>query len=282
MCSGKVGRGIATTSRESSPPGAKSHAIIAGNGAAHVPGIRRGTRVKKICRLVRARDVWVVGDDVVLHWDGASWSEALSGMHETLLGIWQGAPDDVWMAGLTWDTDRGLLRHWNGSDWQWREVPGAWTLWEISGRQDQVWLGGTATSGSAHGFLAQGTGMSFSAMDYSGGSLRGIWGSAREDVWVAPYSGPLQHWDGSNWSSHVAGPEDMRLMGLSGSASDDVWAVGLRGVILHWDGASWHEVESGAGDNLSAVWASARNDVWAVGSSVLHWDGSRWHRLAVR
>lgn len=56
------------------------------------------------------------------------------------------------------------------------------------------------------------------------------------------------------------------LTALWGSASDDVWAVGTYGTFLHWDGAAWESVTTGYPLTLWGVWGSASNDVWAVGS----------------
>jgi hypothetical protein len=127
-----------------------------------------------------ADDVWTVGDDCVLHWDGQVWEVALSQVEESLMGVWQRGSDDVWMVGLTWDTDRGLLRHWNGSEWQWLEIGSASTLWEVWGSGADVWFAGSAASGA--GFLGRGDGMDFGRLSYAGSSLRSLWGSSNEDV----------------------------------------------------------------------------------------------------
>jgi len=55
--------------------------------------------------------------------------------------------------------------------------------------------------------------------------------------------------------------------------------------VLHWNGYGWSRVNSGTTANLTAVWGTGPNDVWAVGGtstttgsagSILHWDGSTW------
>lgn len=60
-------------------------------------------------------------------------------------------------------------------------------------------------------------------------------------------------------------PQGHWLFGVWASAGDDVWAVGLGGTILHWDGRRWAQVESGTRMALRGVWGSSAHDVWAVG-----------------
>jgi hypothetical protein len=66
------------------------------------------------------------------------------------------------------------------------------------------------------------------------------------------------------------------VTGLWGTAANDIWAVGSYGGTEHWDGAKWTAVKTNVTERLEAVWASAQNDVWAVG-----WGGRilRWRGL---
>ena len=57
-----------------------------------------------------------------------------------------------------------------------------------------------------------------------------------------------------------------------------MWAVGERGNILHDDGKGWGRSESGTGQDLYAVWAAGKDDVFAVGDkgTIRHFDGQAW------
>ncbi|HVU00679.1 MAG TPA: hypothetical protein VHE30_02975 [Polyangiaceae bacterium] len=222
-----------------------------------------------------ADDVWAVGDDVILHWDGSEWSAPLTDMSEELIGVWATGPDDVWMAGLATDVDTGLLRHWDGTEWTAALTSSAKTLWEVwANDAGDVWTGGTSPTGD--GFLAHGDGSAFDAADYAGGSPRGLWGSATDDVWIAPWHEPFQHWDGVRWSATDAA---FSALSLSGSGPTDVWAAGIDGTIAHYDGAAWSTSASGTTNTLASVWATAADDAWAVGGggTVLHWNGAAWN-----
>jgi len=225
-----------------------------------------------------ADDVWAVGTDIALHWDGSSWSVKLQDISETLLGVWQTGPDDVWMVGLAWISDSGLIRHWNGETWSGTELRGVSSVWEVwNSPENKLWFGGSAVGGT--GFLGHGQDKQFSRASYQGGSLRGIWGVSSDDVWVAPYEGSMQHWDGSSWSEHNLGVNSARMLSVSGSSTNDVWAVGLHGLIEHWDGDQWNQVDAHTDATLWSVWAPAADDAWAVGGTIMHWEGDSWQRV---
>ncbi len=71
--------------------------------------------------------------------------------------------------------------------------------------------------------------------------------------------------DSDGWCWENPRPQGFPLNALWATADDDVWAVGLVGTILHWDGESWAYVASGTLQPLDGVWASGANDVWVVG-----------------
>jgi hypothetical protein len=235
-----------------------------------------------VCGL-SATDIWASGDDVVLHYDGTAWSVVLVDMFEQLPGIACRGVDDVWIAGITTDVQSGLLRHWNGDDWI-VGLPGGirsfWDVWSTAG--GAVWTGGSSVDGV--GVLARGDGgTAFDFVEtYEGGSLRALWGTSDDDLWISPYEGPFEHWDGTNFV-HEFGESPVTILGMGGAATDQVWAAGLEGTILHFDGASWTPQESGVESNLTNVWAAAADDVWISGSAgiLLHSDGTAWERVPV-
>jgi hypothetical protein len=119
------------------------------------------------------------------------------------------------------------------------------------------------------------------------------------DVWavgVAADRPLIEHWDGSQWQirpffarSDIGG----ELSAVTAVRPDDVWAVGWQGpfsertqLILHWDGAVWRAASGPNRDlprrsYLTAVAATSRTDVWAVGGAgggtlVEHWNGTAW------
>lgn len=91
----------------------------------------------------------------------------------------------------------------------------------------------------------------------TGNTLRGLWGSAPNDVWAVGDSTGL-HWNGTAWSSvsGVAGN------GVWGSGANDVWAVAAN-QIVHWDGTRWQSAFTPSAQ-INGIWGIPPNDVWAV------------------
>jgi hypothetical protein len=106
----------------------------------------------------------------------------------------------------------------------------------------------------------------------------GWWATRRGPIPLTSYppqsSGGIAHWDGVAWST-VSIQSMPSLLAVWGSASNNVWAVGSGS--LHWNGTTWLRSDP-AQSNLYAVWGNAANDIWAAGNSglVVHWDGDAW------
>jgi hypothetical protein len=113
-----------------------------------------------------------------------------------------------------------------------------------------------------------------------GGFFNGVWANTDFDIWFVgreTLESPIAaHFDGFSIQAEHL-PGTGWLYAVWGSASNDVWAVGTNGLILHWDGTQWLTVPSGTTENLYGIAGTASDDVWAAGKTVmLHWDGSSW------
>jgi len=106
--------------------------------------------------------------------------------------------------------------------------------------------------------------------------------SSRTDGWIVggkhlgdpPAPGIVMHYDGAAWTE-VAAPGLLELNAVFALARDDVWAGGLNAV-YHYDGLSWTTYP--ADGWVWVLYFSAPDDGWAgVGDGwFLHWDGSSW------
>jgi hypothetical protein len=243
-------------------------------------------------------DVWSVGsygmqgtDGKALaeRWDGSSWQQVAmptpSGANEVrLTGVAAVSPNDVWAVGSWAGTGTGegyasLTEHWNGS---------SWTIVPSPRPGYNRWLSGVVAL-SASDVWAVGT---------YGQSVSGL----------AHFRTLALHWNGTKWT-RVTSPRpgghsaNSRLFGVAAVSPRSVWAVGTytgshpgstRTLTLHWNGQQWKQVASpnvrGRGNELSAVAAVGRNDVWAVGGPgdgrrgqplAEHWTGHRWQIVPV-
>ncbi|MBX7196747.1 MAG: hypothetical protein K1X94_32140 [Sandaracinaceae bacterium] len=264
-----------------------------------------------------ADDVWAVGTlGTILHFDGATWSAVPSGTTTGLNAVWGSGADDVWAVGgeSFWtftDEGTGVLLHWDGTRWS-TTMPGSRGLFGVWGTSaSDVWAVGHDTILHYDGatWTRQPTDMPYAlysvyaaapddvwavgdywpVLHYDGSTwtaapdgLRGIgatgavWGTGADDVWTSSLIRGRSHWDGNAWST----PGSTGVVAFGGTGADDVWGVG--GGITHFDGSAWSGSPSPTEAPLRAVWASARDDAWAVGDAgtILHFDGTTWTRWA--
>ncbi|MBV8760256.1 MAG: hypothetical protein JO257_23395 [Deltaproteobacteria bacterium] len=80
---------------------------------------------------------------------------------------------------------------------------------------------------------------------------------------------------------------DVQAFAVAGVGPSDQWAVGAGGRAMHFEGEFWNSFPTGVQNTLINAWATAKDDVWAVGQSrnstpsiILHWDGTTWSALA--
>jgi hypothetical protein len=237
-----------------------------------------------------AADAWAVGQGFTSagvnptlsgHFDGISWSQVPSpnpGTANVLTAIAVQGNLEAWAVGSTVSADgsltNGLIEHWDGGDWRVTPSP---------------------------------TGGSFA-------TFHGVAARSATDAWavgqgsVSASGTPItlvEHWNGSNWSPVAAESPgcastclQANLMSVTAVSASNAWAVGafaqprshvLTALIEHWDGAAWTQVTvspPGTFSELSSVYATSANDVWAVGEAtpaggppgplVEHWNGSAW------
>jgi hypothetical protein len=211
----------------------------------------------------------------IFHWDGKTWTIVSTEPGTTLLHMWASGPADIWTVGVEEEKEAGVMRHWNGTKWETQEIPGASSLWGVGGTgPTDIWMVGTNSSGQ--GYVIQGDGKHFDANGYKGPPARAVWALAPADVWVAPYEGQLQHWNGKDWAP-AQSPEGPWFR-MSGSGPDDVWAVGADGLTAHLHAGTWTKVPTGSKAIAFSVWSGGPNLAWTVGHDgmLMRWDGTAW------
>ena len=265
-----------------------------------------------------ATDVWAVGSGgTILRNDGSGWKPVASGTTETLYVAWGTGPSDVWVVGST-----GTILHGPGASpsqpvWT-NEAP--FTTGELfAGRLFALW-GASAddvrTGGQpyTHALDNEGnvvfgnhlhrTGGAWSVLEgfdgkYPQATIRAIWGSSPEDVWISLDNGADEPWARGTlvhgtapaageplaWRS-IDSQSSVVLESLWGSSAGDVWAVGVNGTIRRYTAGAttWAVVdEAKTHETLHRVWGSGPKDVWVVGDAgtILHFDGTTWTEATV-
>lgn len=116
----------------------------------------------------------------------------------------------------------------------------------------------------------------------NGRKVYGIWGTARDDVWVVGESLSISHFDGQSFSLSRTDITDTQgdFYGVGGSSRQDVWVVGRQGPAVESSRAvayrrvagSWQAVDLGGGasvpasvTNLASVWVEPSGRAWLAG-----------------
>jgi hypothetical protein len=222
-------------------------------------------------------DVWA-GSQIVLHFDGASFTPVPTPPIGLVADFWGFAPDDLYAV-----SGASLLR-WDGSSWSAVDFAGAiaptdlQAIWGTS--DDDLWLGD-----SLNGQVFHWNGTAWTSSITQTVEVTDLWGASQSAIYASGIFG-LSRFGGSTWSD-ISDAVVSEAAGLWGFADDDVWAVGDFATLAHWEGAGWTDTfpTSNADflDSHASVWGAAPDDVWAVGDggAISHWGGAGWTQTQV-
>jgi hypothetical protein len=210
-----------------------------------------------------AADVFAVGaNGVILHFDGAAWTETGSGTTVALNSVFSSG-SGAYAVGA-----QGLVLHYNGTEWSRAAAAGENGLQDIWGGANSLVIAGE------FGTLLNSSFTGAAELDVA---LRTVAGSSDGDIHVAGEAGAIFHFDGLAWIPMDSGTTQW-LNGIwSGSPSHAV-AVGENGAIVRFDGLAWTPMNSGTTQTLNGVCGFSADDLYAVGNNslILHYNGSEW------
>jgi hypothetical protein len=227
-----------------------------------------------------ANDVWAVGENGIIHYDGSAWSTSPSNdIYMLSTAVWGSSAKDVYVVGMTPGESEyaSTINHWDGSTWT--LVPGT-----IPGNDLYAVWGSSATDIWAAGDYANGSGLNGQLLHFDGKTwtqahteastttFDGVWGSSATDVYAASTDGGVFHFDGTNWSKVASvGTSSTRFGRVAGTSEKDVWItadgdIGGPGEIFHFDGSSWTMTYTSKTNSFDGVWCADDASVWAVGS----------------
>lgn len=125
--------------------------------------------------------------------------------------------------------------------------------------------------------------------------LSDIWGANENNIYAvgfvyfsfSPYKASnIVHWDGSKWSAINYLEGDLNT--IYGFDEKDIWTAGFGRVdnnvyalIAHWNGKWWDTWRLKEYPQISALWGTSSNNIYAVGSNgtILHFNGSVWQKI---
>jgi hypothetical protein len=197
-----------------------------------------------------ATDVYVANWVGVWHFDGAGWAPVPELEWHGTLDVYGFGANDVWAVGPA-----GRILRYDGHAWRGERFDGDSVYAEPLG----VWENPRRNL-----------------------YLRGVWGPAANDVFVAGDSGTVLHWNGAAWSRMATGTT-AGLRRVWGSSGSNVYVSGENGTLLHYDGSAWSRVAVPTAEALERIWGSSAGDVYVGGAhaTLLHYDGAAWSRVAI-
>lgn len=206
-----------------------------------------------------SRDVWAVGNGMILHFDGTSWTWESGGFQKDLL--------DVWTDGrLVHAVGRsGAVVSFDGTKWTLVDSPATTTLEAVTG-----WEGGAFAVGQ------QGVMLRFDGTHWRLESSPVSW-SLNDVVALSPArliavgdhpSAILEYRNGS-WretllESHYDRGGYGEIVSLWADAANDVYVGQYGGDIHHFDGISWSRLPRVMAHGLEGITATREGEVFAV------------------
>jgi hypothetical protein len=214
-----------------------------------------------------AQHIWAITVASVLFSAGdGTWTEQYFSDTEFLYvtGIWASGPNDIYATGIR-KGGFGAIYHSTG-DGNWPAQQAAGTRMEgVWGRsKSDVYAVGWAHQ--VFHTTGNGTWSDLTAQ-FSTGSFSTAWGNAT-DLFIAGPPIYRSHAGGAWTVDASSGTMTWDLRGIWGSASDNVWAVGTGGLLLHRDASGWTTVNSNTKSDLYAVWGTDATHVWIGGANV--------------
>lgn len=218
-------------------------------------------------------DVWAVGGQqgsatesagVLLHFDGAAWTEQALPAGTPMLHWVFGVEGEVWTVGR----DGAVLRR-EGAAWV-AESSGVETvLWGVWGPGEELlWAVGGDGVDDAPLLLRRAEGVwapePLPATGASTGLFK-VWGTGASDVTAVGDRGLALHHDGATWTVQETG-DLADLISVWGRGPGEQVAVGGRanGRVARWDGAAWTG-ETLSVPGLSGVWMDREGAATVVG-----------------
>jgi hypothetical protein len=240
-------------------------------------------------------DVYVAGNQGLLHWDGIAWSIVYTETYPPLDTITGLSWDDVWAVG------GNRILHWDGTSWVKYDAPTYYMFLRAiaEGAPDRAWaVGGGEFSGTYTPDMAYWDGNSWRTIYLAPGAgpnvpegggcepfgiLTGAVAVSPNEMWAVGSSGsnypctqysPIMVHCVNDTCTSVAAITANRRMERAGP--NDFWAVGDRSIARYVNG-SWVYTPHPDTGTLLDIGGSAPGDVWAVGpDGFLHYDGHAW------
>lgn len=191
------------------------------------------------------RDVYAVGDRMILHYDGSKWSWVNGGLDQPLQDVWVGPMDDV--VAVSAD---GSVVEYDGNEWALTPLAGMYDLSAVWGAGDRAFVVGR------DGFFARRIDGTWSISHLPDGpDFTDLWGVDKDHLYaLTRQASTVYVFNGSEWAPMTTGGVYTHPMAaIWGSSAHNLFTVDGWGTIAHFDGRTWTELPRLLGQSLSAV-----------------------------
>jgi len=196
------------------------------------------------------RDIYAVGERMVMHYDGEQWSWINAGFDVWLEAAWMDPSGDLLTAG-----GPTIFRK-HGDEWFEEGVPGdpryVFAMW---GDEHAVFAVGS------DGLIAvRKNGPWRSMASGTSSDLYTVWGFDATHVYAAgSNNNELCSFDGVAWQPVAITSVDLEeFRRLWGNSPSDLWAAAYDGTVAHYDGRGWTEMEHLLPSGIRALCGNTR------------------------
>lgn len=212
-------------------------------------------------------NMYMIGRDGALsHYDGSKVTKLSTDPLGRIDVLWGTSDRDLWMFS---DNDRA--HHFDGTKWTLTMLP-AFAFSAAGTSSSNIWVG----SSNGRVMRYDGTTWNVIKTQETTSNIHGIFIAAPDRV-VLTSDNYIQFWDGTqfNISTSVTG---RHARAVWGSSRDDIWVAHDDCTVSRYDGTRWGSLKLGGCVYIDAISGTGPSDVYftAGGSSlVYHWDGAK-------
>jgi serine/threonine protein kinase len=216
------------------------------------------SRLNGICGITNRgviEEIYAVGDEVILKYDGIRWRPAVNRQNGYFFGILGLSKSDIYAVGLD-----NLILHYDGSKWNPMSSGSNISIYNIWGlsRFEIFAVGGFGSNLIFYNGKSWNTILSCTKK-----SLNSIWGTNSSDVFAIGEDGTIIHFDGKEWTQMNSNTSKC-LRGVKGIPGLGIFTVGDCGV-LQLNKEKWVNMTEGSDIAFSDIWGMYGTDAYCVG-----------------
>lgn len=96
-------------------------------------------------------------------------------------------------------------------------------------------------------------------------TMKAIWGSEQNNIWIGAEHGNILHWDGARWSGSTLPSSDATVRAIFGTGPGDIWAGTEDGRIYHSNGDTWIQSRGPTTLFSNGFFGVDSGEIWSIG-----------------